>query len=297
MLQPENNQQSTEFYKGSIKRLLLLITLIILFCIFLLWRLEGTRVESARASIVNLFVPVIELGLRPFEYAENTADVLVNAVQNQVSLDDLVQMRNELNQWKNYAYSLEEENAKLKKLVNFSETSDFQTISAAMLADTSSPFRHSYLINVGSERGVKNGYPASDGLGLIGRITNTSRKSARLILLTDTSSRVPVRILPSGKKGLVVGNNTANPDIELLDNLNGINPGDRVLTTGEGGIFPPDLLVGTVSEGPDGTVEITLATEYNNLKMISIIKYEPESLEETDVDLLSSPPTGPVEDI
>ncbi len=282
----DNNRQSTEFYKGSIKRLLFLITLIALFCIFLLWRLEGSRVESFRASIVSIFVPAIDLALRPFEYAQNTIEVLLNATQNQTASDTLVQVRNDLNLWKNYAYTLEEENAKLKKLVNFAGTSNYQTISVALLADTSSPFRHSYLLSSGSERGVKNGYPATDGLGLVGRITNTSRKTARLILLTDTSSRVPIKILPSGKKGLVVGNNTPNPEIELLGNITGINPGDRVLTTGEGGVFPPDLLVGTVSEGPDGTIEITLAAEYNNLKLISVIKYEPESLNEFDVDIL-----------
>lgn len=282
----DNNQHSTEFYKGSIKRLLFLITLIVLFCIFLLWRLEGSRVESFRASIVSFFVPAIDLALQPFEYAQNSIEMVVNATQNQATPDTLAQLRSDLKLWQNYAYSLEEENAKLKKLVNFSGPSNYQTISVALLADTSSPFRHSYLISSGSERGVKNGYPATDGLGLVGRITNTSRKTARLILLTDTSSKVPIKIMPSGKKGLIVGNNTPNPEIELLGNTTGINPGDRVLTTGEGGIFPPELLVGTVSEGPDGAIEIILAAEYNNLKMINVIKYEPEILEELDVDIL-----------
>ena len=291
----DNKQQTTEFYKGSIKRLLFLITLIVLFCIFLLWRLEGSRVESIRASIVSLFVPAIELAIRPFEYAQNTIEVWLDATRNQAVSDTLIQVRNDLNQWKNYAYTLEEENAKLKKLVNYAGTSNFQTISAALLADTSSPFRHSYLISSGSERGIKNGYPATDGLGLVGRITNTSRKTARLILLTDTSSRVPIKILPSGKKGLMVGNNTLNPEIELLGNITGINFGDRVLTTGEGGVFPPDILVGTVSEGPDGAIEIILAAEYNTLKMISVIKYEPTTLEEYDVDVLLRTPQQPNE--
>ncbi len=289
MYSEESNLRSIEFYKGSIKRLLFLITLIVLFCIFLLWRLEGTRVESMRASVVGFFAPAIEFSLRPFEYAQNIFQTLVIASQDQVSNETLAQIRNDLKQWQNYAYTLEEENAKLKKLVNFSESNEYQTISAALLADTSSPFRNSYLISSGSERGVKNGYPATDGLGLVGRITNTTRKTARLILITDTSSRIPVKIINSGINGLIVGNNTLNPEIQLLSNTTNINPGDRVITSGEGGIFPPELLVGTVSEGPDGTLEIIMAADYNNLKMISIIKYEPETLDEYDVDILPGP--------
>ncbi len=289
MYSEDNNQHSTEIYKGSVKRLLFLITLIALFCIFLLWRLEGSRVENLRSSLVNLFIPAIELGLKPFHHMQDTLEILLKATQNQDTSETVLQLRTDLKQWQNYAYNLEEENAKLKKLVNFSESSSYQTISASLLADTSSPFRHSYLINSGSERGVQNGYPATDGLGLVGRITNTARKTARLILLTDASSRVPIKILPSGKKGLVVGNNTQNPKIELLGNISGINPGDRVLTTGEGGIFPPDLPVGTVSEGPDGTIELILAAENSSLKMISVIKYEPVTLNEVEVNILQSP--------
>jgi len=90
-----------------------------------------------------------------------------------------------------------------------------------------------------------------DGLGLVGRISGVGNNSARVLFLTDSSSRIPVEVTPSGQKAILAGDNTPLPPLEFVDGVDQVRAGDRVVTTGDGGVFPPGLgrLVGPTLPG------------------------------------------------
>ena len=85
-----------------------------------------------------------------------------------------------------------------------------------------------------------------DGLGLVGRIAGVGERSARVILLTDASSRVPAVVRPSGQRAIVAGDNGRAPALEFIDQTDELQPGDRVVSSGDGGLYPPDILIGQV---------------------------------------------------
>ena len=103
-------------------------------------------------------------------------------------------------------------------------------VSGQVLADAGSPFRQSVLLNVGARDGIRDGWATMDGIGLVGRISGVGQRTSRVILLTDSNSRIPVTVQPSGQKALLSGDNSPAPPLEFLENPDLVRPGDQVIT-------------------------------------------------------------------
>jgi rod shape-determining protein MreC len=186
------------------------------------------------------------------------------------------ELRRELQQmkaWKEAALQLEQENARLLDLNNVRLDPRLTYITGVVLADSGSPFRQSVLLNIGARDGVVDGWAAMDGIGLVGRISGTGRNSSRVILLTDSSSRIPVVVQPSGQRGLVEGDNTPAPYLDFLENTDQVRPGDRVVTSGDGGVFPAGLLVGQVASDPGGRLRVRLSADYERLEFLRVLRH------------------------
>ena len=111
-----------------------------------------------------------------------------------------------------------------------------------------------------------------DGLGLVGRISGVGSKTARVLLLTDTASIIPATIQPSGQQALIAGDNTIAPTVEFLENVDLVRPGDRVETSGSGGVFPPNLLIGRLALDPAGRLRVRLAADYERLEFLRVLR-------------------------
>ena len=146
--------------------------------------------------------------------------------------------------WKEAALKLRQENAKLLDLNNLKLNQKHTYISGIVMADSGSPFSQSVLLNVGERDGVKDGWVAMDGLGLVGRVSGTGQNTSRVILLTDISSQIPVQIQPSGQHAVVAGDNSLNPRIDFVKDHDVIRPGDRIVTSGKGGCYLPICSLG-----------------------------------------------------
>ena len=109
-----------------------------------------------------------------------------------------------------------------------------------------------------------------DGLGLVGRIAGVGERSSRIIFLTDGSSRVPAVVRPSGQRAMVAGDNGRAPVLEFVEQTDELRPGDRVVSSGDGGLYPPDILIGQVVVGPDGRQRVRLAADYRRLDFVRV---------------------------
>jgi rod shape-determining protein MreC len=81
-----------------------------------------------------------------------------------------------------------------------------------------------------------------------------------------------VRILPYDKRAIVTGDNTNSPPLDFLDAGEKVQPDDRVVTSGDGGVFPPDLLIGQVVIGSDGQPRVRLSADFRRLDFIRVIR-------------------------
>ncbi|WP_428545498.1 rod shape-determining protein MreC [Profundibacter sp.] len=259
-------------YARPIRRILVGLLVFVLMALFLLWRIDSPRVERFRAAIVDRFVPNFEWALVPVTAAagmiENFRSYNKIYEQNQELRRELQRLKS----WKEAAVQLEQQNAKLLALNSVRLDPKLTSVSGVVLADSGSPFRQSVLLNVGSRDGVKDGWATMDGLGLVGRISGVGNNTARVILLTDANSRIPVTIQPSGQRSLLVGDNFARPLIEFLEKPELVRPGDRVVTSGDGGVFPAGLLVGEVTKDLDRRLRVRLAADYERLDFLRVLR-------------------------
>lgn len=276
-----------------IRRILIAIMMIVLLAIFILWRVNSPRVERFRMALLDRFVPSFSWVMEPV----TRLTVMVEGFQSYANLYAQNQeLRRELQQmkaWKEAALQLEQKNAKLLDLNQVRLDPSLTHITGVVMADSGSPFRQSVLLNVGARDGVMDGWAVMDGLGLVGRISGVGQTTSRVILLTDSNSRIPVTIQPSGQHAILQGNNTAIPPLDFVENPDVVRPGDQVVSSGDGGVFPPGLLVGQVVEGPDRRLKVRLAADYERLQFLRVIRSH-KSERITDPGSLISPSGQPL---
>lgn len=260
-------------YTTPLRRLLLGIVVLCLLAVFIVWRIDSPRVERFRAQVTDAIVPSMDWAMAP-------VTGFINLFRDFQSYQRLAEqnreLRSELRQmqaWKEAALQLEQENARLLDLNNVRLDPRLTFITGVVLADSGSPFRQSVLLNVGARDGIMDGWAAMDGIGLVGRISGTGQDTARVLLLTDAASSVPATIQPSGQSALITGDNTAAPVIDFLENPDLVRPGDRVISSGDGDVFPAGLLIGQVATDRSGRFRVRLAADFERLKYLRVLRH------------------------
>jgi rod shape-determining protein MreC len=268
---PQDLRQSDEFTR-PLRRILQAVIILCLLGVFLVWRIDSPRVERFRSHVIDQVMPSFTWAMTPVmaitELALNFQSYQSLYEQNQELRRELQQMKS----WKEAALQLEQENARLLDLNKVRLDPDLTRVTGVVLADSGSPFRQSVLLNVGARDGILDGWATMDGLGLVGRISGVGAKSSRVILLTDASSRIPATIEPSGQSVLIVGDNTLAPPIDFIENPELVRPGDRIVSSGDGKVFPPGLLIGQVAKDPGGRLRVRLAADYERLKFLRVLR-------------------------
>ncbi len=268
-----------EEYTRPVRRILVGILVVLMFATFLLWRIDSPRVERFRAQLVDRIMPSFDWALVPVTRVVG----MIEGFQSYSRIYEQNQeLRRELRQmkaWKEAALQLEQENAKLLDLNNVRLDARLSYITGVVLADSGSPFRQSVILNIGARDGILDGWAATDGLGLVGRIAGVGERTSRVILLTDSNSRIPVTIQPSGQNALMVGDNSAVPLLDFIESPGKVRAGDRIVSSGDGGLFPPGLLVGHVLQGPDRRFRVRLAADYERLEFLRVLRsHAPERI-------------------
>jgi len=266
------DRHSSEDYVRPVRRILVGLLILVLFSVFVIWRIDSPRMERFRAALVDRIVPSFSWALVP---VAKVADMAESFQSYQRIYDQNQKLRRDLRQmqaWKEAALRLEQENAKLLNLNKVRLDPKLTYVTGVVLADSGSPFRQSVLINIGKRDGIVDGWAATDGLGLVGRISGVGRNSSRVILLNDSNSRLPVTLQPSGQRAILTGDNTSRPPLDFLERPELVRPGDRVVSSGDGGVFPPGLLVGHVALGTDGRLRVRLSADYERLEFLRVLR-------------------------
>lgn len=262
-------------YVRPVRRLVVVVMAIVFGLLFALWRIDSPRVERFRTAFVDAVVPNMDWAMAPVTRISRMIDDFRGYArifeQNQELRRELQQMR----AWREAALQLEQRNAQLLDMNRVRLDPQLTHVTGVVLADAGSPFRKSVLINVGQRDGIVDGWAVMDALGLAGRIAGAGQRSSRVILLTDSNSRVPVVVQPSGQRALLSGDNTDVPVLEFLEAPDAVRPGDRVVSASDGGVFPPGLLVGEVVQGSDRRLRVRLAADYGRLDFLRVLRSRP----------------------
>ena len=269
------DRNTPDRYSTALGRLMLGALVVILLGLFLLWRIDNPRIERLRMEITDRVIPNFSAVTAPVTSAVN---ILRSARSYTRIYQQNQELRRELQQmkaWKEAALQREQQNARLLDLNNVRLDPKFTKITGVVLADSGSPFRQTVLLNVGRRDGIMDGWATIDGIGLVGRIAGVGERTSRVILLTDTSSRIAVSIETNGQRAMIVGDNTSRPPLEFLETPETVQPGDRVVTSGDGGVFPSGLLVGQVTQTQSGRLRVRLAADIQRLEFLRVLRHQP----------------------
>lgn len=223
---------------------------LVLFCSALLIFFDHKMAsfESLRGYLQSM--------VSPLQYLANTPKLAMTWVSTNLAtrrqlLDENQEFRlNEL-EFHQQAMQLDiikQENARLRSLLASPLRSELQKMVAEILSVDSDPYTHQLVINRGSRDGVKEGQPVLDALGIVGQILHVGQTSSRVILITDTSHAVPVRVKRNGLRLLASGSGKIDRlDHNFVPDSADIKVGDVLVTSGLGGKYPEGYPVSTIS--------------------------------------------------
>lgn len=262
------------------QRLSFIILLLAAVALLIAGRSNSPRIERLGAFISDLTAPVLEIASRP---AQLINDGLNEADQFFSALSENHRLRNEverLTAWQTTAMRLQSENSDFRRLLKLQDFPPAPSISARVVGDLGSPFVRTVLINAGGQQGLRKDMPVVDGDGLIGRIVSAGSRASRILLLSDINSRVPVRLEASGFQAVLTGDNDNLPMLSFLPALARPKPGDRIVTSGHGGVFPPGIPVGLVAlvetaAGSQPVIRVKSFSDEDRLSFVRVLQFSP----------------------
>ena len=217
--------------------LLLLVGLAV--ALMILSRTESVVIERARTSLVDVVSPILEFVSRPV--ATISAMVvqggeLVNLAAENTALRE---QNERLAHWQTVARQLEADNAALRAVLNLAPEAGIGFVTGRVIGDQGGAFVRSVLVNSGSRHGAERGQAAVTGQGLAGRVAEVGEHTARVLLITDMNSRIPILAGAARNRAVLAGDNTGQPTLLYLGPRIEVQVGERIVTSGHGGVFPP----------------------------------------------------------
>lgn len=267
----------------------------------LLGRADSALFEGARKWFSDTTAPVLEALGEPLHWAAEQINAASGIFIVYSENERLKEENARLLEWKNAALELEDRVKNYEALLNMQIAPQSSFVTAEVIGDTRGPFVRALIVNAGLLDGVAKGQAVSDTDGLIGRVVEAGNTSSRVLLLTDLSSRIPVIIEPYGVRAILTGDNTEYPRIEFLPPGVTLTSGDRIVTSGDGGVFPPGIGVGVASVGSVGDdVRVIMYSTGRSSQIVRIIDYSfptgvdaPAFVSTSTGEVVQNPPPSP----
>ena len=243
------------------------------FGLMLLGKADTVLVERVGAHVTDAVTPILDVLSRPIATANEAVERVRELVNLRAENQRLRDEKARLLRWQTVARRMEAENQTLRAMLKFNPVPPASFVSARVIADNSGAFTESLVLNAGTREGVRKGSVAITGEGLVGRVAATGNRSARLLLITDLNSHIPVLIGSSGTRAILAGDNTDRPRLIRLPPRAAVTPGERIVTSGHGGAFPPRLPVGIVASVSESGIRVQPFVERNRLEYVRVVDF------------------------
>ena len=243
------------------------------FALMLLGKADVLLVERFRAQITDAFAPILDIASRPVATANEIIERGRELADIRRENATLRQANERLLQWQSVARILEGENKALREQLNFIPEQQASYLTARVIADSGGAFAHSLLVNVGSQVGVSNGQAVVTGDGLIGRVAGFGSRATRVLLITDLNSRIPVLVEATRTRAILAGNNSDRPRLIHLPPGVSVSPGDRIVTSGHGGVFPSGLPVGVIDSVSEAGISMQPFVRRDRIEYVRLIDF------------------------
>ena len=260
-------------FRQGLGKLTLPLLVALAIGLMLLARADASLAARVRMAFADAFTPLFAAVGRPVAELRDAARQAGMAFGLHAENLRLAAENERLRHWQEAALALDAENARLKAALNYVPDPAPSFVTVTVAADAGGVYARAVLVAAGLNQGIGKGGIALDGAGLVGRVTEAGARSARVLLLTDINSRIPVILGDNRARALLVGVNGPRP--RLIYWPQGAAPvkGERVTTSAEAGAFPAGLPVGVVRYNEANVPEVELAAQLGRLDVVRIFDY------------------------
>jgi rod shape-determining protein MreC len=243
------------------------------FGVMLIGKADTVLVEQARVWALDLASPALEAMARPVAAVNRAIADLKEFASLREENARLREENARLLAWQTAARRLENENDRLRELAQFHEGPEASFITARIVGDSVSAYVRGALLNVGRKASVSTGQAVVTGEGLAGRVAEVGDNSARVLFVTDVNSRLPVQVERTRERAILAGDNSPQLRLTLVQGVQGVQRGDRIVTSGDGGSFPVGIPVGEVVQSGEGHVRVRPFADFSRLEFVRVVDY------------------------
>ena len=239
----------------------------------LLGKADNVIASSAQKILTAVMIPILQVVTVPVNAIKSYAGDVQELATLKEYNKNLLEQNQELQKYKKQAKKLLIENEKLAKLLNYKKPPMVKSIAAKVVADPGGAFAQSILVLAGSDDGVSKGDVVMGNEGLAGRVALVGTKASQVLLIADANSRIPVFIEPNRYRAILIGDNTKKPQIIALPEKAEVNPGDKIVTSGDAGVFPAGIEIGIIESKKDGIIKVKTLVDRDRLDIVNVIDF------------------------
>ena len=262
--------RSALLQRGAKQKFSLFVLILLSLFIFVLDISELKPIKILRSLLNDGVYRISAISSSPIKFSGTVKDFFITHI---FVYKENRKLKTELEKLKNKDFQtlyLQTANKRLQDIIQLEKKSAFTTIAAKVILDKNSPYLNSVIINRGSSSRIKLGMPVLSEGNLVGRVVEVNFLSARILLLNDLNSKIPVMISPKGSQAILSGRGEDKPKLEYLPEKFELSDKNLVFTSGKDGIFFEGIPVGNVIF-EDNKIKVKLFSDPNQVSFVNVI--------------------------
>lgn len=256
---------------GQSRLSLQLVLLIISFSLIFIGKLDLYTARAAKLTISEFIAPIYDVVAAPVRAFETMAGGMRTLASFRAENVRLRAENERLQRWQRRAEILESENRQLKTVLGAASTTEMTPVTARAISAPGGSFADSLLLNIADIGNVARGDAVVNADGLVGYVIEVGRKYARVLLITDVNSKIPVLLSSSSWPALALGKNSRTLQLDFLPLEAKPATGELVLTSGHGGILPAGVPIGRVIAVDEETVLVEPSVALDQISFVSVL--------------------------
>ncbi len=260
-------------FRQALSRLTLPVLIAVAFGVMLLGKADAQLAERVRMALADALAPIFGVVSEPIASVHDALSDAGGLLTLRAENVRLHEENDRLRQWQAVAMALDAENAALKANLNWIPDPAPSYVTARVVADAGGVYARAVLLSTGPTKQITKGQIALDERGLVGRVTEVGMRSARVLLITDINSRIPVTLEGSRGRAMLVGTNNARPRLMFWPEGSMPAEGERVVTSAEASAFPSGLPIGVVHYTASNVPEVEPFARLDRLEVVRIFDY------------------------
>jgi rod shape-determining protein MreC len=263
--------------KGN-AQLPLVIVIALAVVLVLLGKAQSGLLDKARAHVSDAMAPALEKVRAPVAGFDRWVGSLTQIFSVYEENLRLKEENARLRQWRNVAIVMQGRVGRYQALLHAVPDPKMNAVLAGVIGRANRPFLETMILDAGHNQHVMPGQAVMDARGMIGRIYITGQHTSWVILLTDLNSRIPVTIstasgVAENIQGIMAGDNSQYPTLEMVSRTVTLHPGDQVTSSGDGGLLPAGLPIGTVARDSQGNFRVVLLADAAASQDVEVLNF------------------------